>query len=80
MTMPISIRLSDEVRTTLEAEAKSRRLGLSAYLREVATTEARRVQRERIRLQSQAVGEYVSGSDEAAAFYADWGKAGVDNS
>ena len=32
-----------------------------------------RLRRERIRAQSQAVGEYVTRSPGAAAFYADWG-------
>ena len=73
MSMPISIRLDDDVRVTLEAEAKARSVGLSAYLRELATSEAKRVRRERIRRQSQAVGEYLANAPEAQAFYEDWG-------
>jgi predicted transcriptional regulator len=73
MSMPISIRLDDDIRVTLEAEAKARSVGLSAYLRELATSEAKRVRRERIRQQSQAVGEYLTSSPEAKAFYEDWG-------
>ena len=73
MNMPISVRLDDEVRKTLEAEARTRRIGLSTYLREIATEAALRLRCERIRRQSKAVGEYVAGSPEAAAFYEEWG-------
>jgi GNAT superfamily N-acetyltransferase len=73
MTVPISVRLDDEVRATLAAEARARRLGLSSYLRELATAEARRLRRERIRRQSRQVAEHVARSPEAAEFYADWG-------
>lgn len=71
--MPISVRLDDEVRETLEAEARARRIGLSTYLREIAAEAAMRLRRERIRRQSKAVGEYVASSPEAAAFYKEWG-------
>lgn len=47
--------------------------GLSAYLREIATDEAKRIRRERIRQQSKTVAEYVASSPEATAFYEDWG-------
>jgi 5-formyltetrahydrofolate cyclo-ligase len=73
MAMPISVRLDDEVRQTLEDEARARHIGLSAYLRQVATEEARRLRRERIRQQSKAVAEYVASSKEAQEFYEDWG-------
>lgn len=69
----VSVRLDDEVRATLEREAKARRQGLSAYLRDLATEEARRLRRERIKAQSRAVGEHVALSADAAEFYADWG-------
>ncbi len=75
MSMPVSVRLDDRVRETLETEARSRALGLSAYLRELATAEARRIRRERIREQSRAVAEYVASNPEAAAFYEDWGSS-----
>jgi hypothetical protein len=75
MSMPISLRLDDQVRQTLESEARARHLGLSAYLREIATEEARRITRERIRQQSRAVAEYVAGQPEATAFYEDWGSS-----
>lgn len=73
MAAPISVRLDDDVRETLEAEARARHIGLSAYLREIATETAMRLRRERIRAQSRAVGEYVKDTPEAAAFYQEWG-------
>ena len=45
MPAPISIRLDDEVRATLEAEARSRGVGLATYLRQIAAEAARNVRR-----------------------------------
>jgi hypothetical protein len=77
MTAPISIRLDDDVRAILEAEAGARRVGLSTYLRRLAAEEARRLRRERVRRQSEVVGAYVASSPEAAGFYEDWGATGA---
>lgn len=68
MTMPISVRLNDDVRETLEAEAKARGLGLATLLREIAADAARQVRRERIRAESAAVGRFVASNSEARAF------------
>jgi GNAT superfamily N-acetyltransferase len=73
MAMPVSVRLDDEVRAALDEEARARGVGLSTYLRELATEAARGLRRERIRRQSRAVGEHVSRSPEAAEFYEAWG-------
>ncbi len=73
MTSPISVRLDDEVRKTLEMEARARRIGLSTFLRKIAEEAAARLRRERIRAQSRAVGEYVARSPEATAFYEEIG-------
>ena len=73
MGSPVSVRLDDDVRETLEAEARARGTGLSTYLRQIAIETAQRLRRERIRAQSRAVGEHVAGSSEAAAFYQEWG-------
>jgi hypothetical protein len=70
---PVSVRLDDEIQATLEGAARERGVGLSTYLRELATAEARRVRRERIRAQSRAVGAYAVFSPEAEAFHEDWG-------
>jgi hypothetical protein len=73
MRSRISMRLDDEVRHALEAEARSRNLGLSTLLREIATEAARQIKRRRIREQSEAVGRYVASSPEAAEFLEFWG-------
>jgi GNAT superfamily N-acetyltransferase len=70
---PISVRLDDKLRQTLEEEAQARGVGLSAYLRQLAEAEARRLERERIRAQTEAVGAYVAANPEARQFYEDWG-------
>ena len=73
MAAPVSVRLDDDVRKTLEAEARARHIGLSTYLRQIAIETAARLRRERIRSQSRPVGEYVASSAEAAEFYDEWG-------
>ena len=78
MTAPISIRLDDDVRATLEAEAQSQGVGLATYLRQIAAEAARNVRRARIRAQSAAVGRYVAEHAEARAFYEDWGTPSTD--
>jgi hypothetical protein len=78
MPAPISIRLDDDVREALEAEARARHIGLSSYLRQIAAETAARLRRERIRAQSRAVAEYVAGSIEAAQFYREWGTPRIE--
>ena len=73
MGRPVSVRLDEDVQMTLEAAAKTRGIGLSTYLRELAANEAKRVRRERIRTQSRAVGAYLASSPEGRAFYEEWG-------
>jgi hypothetical protein len=73
MAAPVSVRLDDDVRETLEAEARARHIGLSTYLRQIAIDTAMRLRRERVRAQSRSVGEYVTTSPDAAAFYEEWG-------
>ena len=58
MGVPISIRLDDDVRYELEAQARDRGVGLGTVLRELA---------------SQAVGHHVTASPDACAFYEGWG-------
>jgi hypothetical protein len=78
MGVPISIRLDDDVRTELEAQAHARGVGLATLLRDLATEAARNARRRRIRDASAAVGAAVAGSAEQRAFYADWGTPGAD--
>ena len=59
MAAPVSVRLDDDVRETLEAEARARHIGLSTYLRQIAIETATRLRRDRIR--------------DGAAFYEEWG-------
>jgi predicted DNA-binding protein len=73
MTVPVSIRLEDDVRSDLEAEAKNRGIPLATLLREIATAAARDVRRARIREESRQVAAQISASPEAKAFYDDWG-------
>jgi hypothetical protein len=73
MSAPVSVRLKDDVRRTLEVEARARHVGLSTYLRQLANEAAARLRRDRIRAQSRVVGDYVTSSPEAAAFYDGWG-------
>ena len=76
--MPVSVRLDDDVRAALDEEARARGVGLSTYLRQLATEAAHRLQRERIRRQSKIVAEHVSLSPEAAEFYEEWGTPRVE--
>jgi hypothetical protein len=73
MSSPVSVRLDDQIQATLEAAAKEKGIGLSTYLRDLASEEARRIRKARIRAQSESVGQYAASSTEGAAFYADWG-------
>jgi len=73
MPTPISVRLDDEVRTTLESEARIRGIGLATYLRQIAAEAARNVRRARIRAQSAAVGRAAAWQSDARSFYQDWG-------
>ncbi len=73
MGVPISIRLDDDVRDELEAQAHARGVGLATLLRELATAAARDARRTRIREASAAVGRHVVASPEARAFYEGWG-------
>jgi len=73
MGVPISIRLDDDVRDELEAQARERGVGLAPLLRDIATAAARQARRERIRQASGEVAGRVVQSEAAQAFYKDWG-------
>ena len=73
MGVPVSVRLEDEVRRELEAQAQADGIGLATLLRNLATQAARDARRKRIREESKRVAVYVAGSAEARAFYDDWG-------
>jgi hypothetical protein len=73
MGVPISVRLDDDVRRELEAQAQSQGVGLATLLRNLATQAARDAKRARIREDSARVAAYVAGSSEAREFYEFWG-------
>ena len=77
MTAPISVRLDDEVRATLDAEAKERGIGLATLLRQLAADAAREVRRKRIREASEAVARYIAENPEAREFSEFWGRPGL---
>lgn len=78
MGAPISVRLDDDVRITLEREATDRGIGLATYLRQLAAEAAREARRRQIREQSAQVGKHVAGHEGAAAFYDTWGAPPAD--
>jgi GNAT superfamily N-acetyltransferase len=78
MGVPISIRLDDDVRDELEAQARSRGIGLATLLRDLATEAAREARRTRIRQASAAIGAHVATSAEGQAFYEELGTPHAD--
>jgi hypothetical protein len=78
MGVPISIRLDDDVRDELEAQARSRGIGLATLLRDLATEAAHKARRARIHQASAAVGAHVATSTEGQAFYEAWGTPDID--
>ncbi len=78
MGTPISIRLDDQVRGELEAEARVRGIGLATLLRDIAGEAARNVKRARVREDSERVGRYVASNPEAKESFDFWGGARAD--
>ncbi len=74
MTDPVSVRLDDDTRRTLATAAKSRGVGLSTYLRDLAADEARRLRKARIRARSRDIAAHIERDPSAHAFNADWTK------
>jgi hypothetical protein len=72
MSAPISVRLDDDVRATLEAEASTRGIGLATLLRQLASDAARDVRQKRIRAASEAVARRIAESPEAREFVKSW--------
>lgn len=73
MSSPVSVRLDDATRALLETEARERKIGLSALLREIAAEAAKEARRRRIRQQMQKVADHIASSPEAAEFMREWG-------
>jgi hypothetical protein len=75
---PISVRLDDDVRNELEAQASSRGIGLATLLRELATEAARGARRARIRKATAEVAAHATQSVDAREFLEDWGTPRAD--
>ena len=73
MTAPISVRLDDDVRAVLAAEATDRGIGLATLLRQLAAEAAREARRKRIRAGSAQVARHIADSPEARDFADSWG-------
>ncbi len=78
MGVPISIRLDDDVRDELEAQARSHGVGLATLLRDLATDAAHAARRARIRQASAAIGAHVAASADGRAFYQELGTPHTD--
>ena len=78
MGVPISIGLDDDVRDELEAQARSRGIGLATLLRDLATEAAREARRTRVREASATIGVHVATSAQGCAFYEEWGTPRAD--
>ncbi len=73
MSAPVSIRLDDEVRAILVAEAGDRGIGLATDVRQIANDAAREARRRRIREQTAVVAKYIRENPEAREFVEFWG-------
>jgi hypothetical protein len=78
MGVPISIRLDDDVREELEAQAQARGVGLATLLRDIATKAARDARKARIRQASEAIGRRAAASSEVRALYDEVGTPTTD--
>jgi len=65
MTKTLTIRLGIDDRRALEAAAREQGKGLSAFVREIAETEARRVRRESIRADGERVMAHLAAHPQA---------------
>jgi uncharacterized protein (DUF1778 family) len=61
----LTIRLDSEDRAVLEAVAREQGKGLSAFVRDLAEGEARRLRRESIRAEGERVLAHLAGHPEA---------------
>jgi hypothetical protein len=78
MGVPISIRLDEDVREELEAQAQARGVGLATLLRDIATRAARDARKSRIRQASEAIGHRLATSVEARILYEEVGTPTTD--
>lgn len=74
----LTIRLNADDRAALEAAARDHGKGLSAFVRELAEAEARRVRRAAIRADGERVLAHLAESAEARAELAEIGTPATD--
>lgn len=67
MAATLTIRLDERDREILEAAARERGIGLSAFVRQFAQAEARRLRREAIRADGRRIVAYVESHADARA-------------
>jgi post-segregation antitoxin (ccd killing protein) len=67
MADTLTIRLDSKDRATLEAVARERGVGLSAFVRDLAEAEARRLRRDAIRAEGRSVVAHLAQHPEARA-------------
>lgn len=73
MNHTLSIRLDERDRATLEAEARRHGTGLSGFLRDLAEAEARRLRRDAVRAEGEAVMSYLRDHSAAREELASYG-------
>lgn len=78
MAQTLTIRLDADDRLTLEAVARRQGKGLSALIRELAETEARRVRRATIRTDGDRVMAHLAAHPKARSELADLGVPQTD--
>jgi hypothetical protein len=78
MPAPVFVRLDDEVRATLEADARQHGVGLATYLRNLATDRANLVKKANIRAESQRVAEFNRDYPNAQEFHDFWDRVSRD--
>ena len=73
MAETLTIRLDAEARAVLEATAHRQGQGLSAFVRDLAEAEARRLRREAIRAEGELVLTHLAAHPEAQAELEEFG-------
>jgi hypothetical protein len=73
MGQPLSIRLEDDQRAELKAEARWREIPVATLVRDLLSEGLQQARRQRILEASAKIGERVATSEKARAFYEDWG-------
>ncbi len=78
MGATLTIRLDDHDRKILEAEARRRSIGLSAFIRDLAEAEARHLARAAIRAEGERVTAYMAAHPQAQQEIDEYGTPASD--